>query len=130
MLPSMQQMDDIPSDIKSFLSASVAAAARVAQSLPATGPQAWRATTYRLVLGAILRDWSENGTAELVDEDVQNLTSFVELASATASQPDLPDQDVTFEVILNGLLDDWVENWFGSAEEDEHEDEEEEEDEE
>lgn len=129
MLPSMQQMDDVPSDIKTFLSASVAAAGRVAKSLPPTTPDAWRATTYRLVLGAILRDWSENGTAELVDEDVQNLTSFVELASATASQPDLPDQDVTFEVILNGLLDDWVENWFGSGEEEDREEEEEEDEE-
>lgn len=125
----MQQMDDVPSDIKTFLSASVAAAGRVAKSLPPTTPDAWRATTYRLVLGAILRDWSENGTAELVDEDVQNLTSFVELASATASQPDLPDQDVTFEVILNGLLDDWVENWFGSGEEEDREEEEEEDEE-
>lgn len=119
------QTDGIPNEVRAFLAHSAETAARLSRLLPATAPPAWQSIAYRHVLAAILRDWSENGTAELEEEDIQNLTSFVQLAASTATQPGLPDQDTTFEVILTALLNDWVDNWFEDLEvEDGDEDEE------
>jgi hypothetical protein len=112
------QTDSIPNEVRVFLAQSAETAARLSQLLPAGAPSAWSRIAYRHLLTAILRDWSENGTSELEDEDIQNLTSFVHLAAQTASQP-LPDQEATFEVVLKSLLEDWVDNWFTDAGEEE-----------
>jgi hypothetical protein len=121
------QIDGIPDETRALLGGSVAIANRVSQSLSSASPDAWRRTTYRLVLAAILRDWSENDTDELEEEDVTNLSAFAELAASTARQAGMADHDVTFEVVLKALLDDWVENWGESLGEEEDEDEDEEE---
>ena len=121
------QIDGIPDETRALLAGSVAIANRVSQSLPATSSDAWRQITYRLVLTAILRDWSENDTTELEEEDVTNLSAFAELASSTARQAGMADHDATFEVVLKALLDDWVENWgesLGDEDDDDEDDEE------
>jgi hypothetical protein len=123
----VMQIDRIPDETRALLVGSVAIANRVSQSLPTASPDAWRGSAYRLVLAAILRDWSENDTAELEEEDVTNLSAFVELASSTARQAGMADHDVTFEVVLEALLDDWVENWGESLADEEDEGDEDEE---
>jgi hypothetical protein len=111
------QTEGIPNEVRALLVQSAETAASLARLLPETAPASWGKIAYRDILSAVLHDWSENGTPELEEEDVRNLTSFVHLASDIASRSDLPDQDVTFEVVLKALLDDWVENWLGDVEE-------------
>ena len=106
------QTNGIPNEVRAFLAHSAETAARLSRLLPATAPPSWQNIAYRHILAAILRDWSENGTTDLEEEDIHNLTTFVDLAASTATQPGLPDQETTFDVILKALLNDWVDNWF------------------
>lgn len=117
------QTDGIPDDMKALVQSSVSVAERVARSLGAIRPT-WTPIAYRLVLTAILRDWSDNGTAHLVDEDITNLEALVDVAATTAEQAGSIDKDATFEIVLQGLLVDWVENWSDGAIDDDEEEEE------
>ena len=89
----------------------VALAGRVVDALPAGSPGRWRGPTYRAVLAAIIRDRVENGTGELEDGDVSSLEEFVRAAAAAASAAPQEHRDDAYEVVLQGLLEDWVDNW-------------------
>lgn len=104
------QTDGIPDDMKALIRSSVSVAERVARTV-GTAHTTWTAVAYRLVLEAILRDWSDNATSQLVDEDISNLEALVGVAAETADQAGSIDRDATFEIVLRGLLTDWVENW-------------------
>jgi hypothetical protein len=104
------QTDGIPEDMKTLVRSSVTAAEGVARSL---GPArtTWTPIAYRLVLAAILRDWSDNGTGQLVEEYLANLKALVGVAATTSEEVGTLDRDATFELVLQGLLADWVDNW-------------------
>jgi hypothetical protein len=108
------QTDGIPDDMKALVRSSVSVAERVARTVGGTHAT-WTPVAYRLVLAAILRDWSDNGTSQLVDEDVTNLEALVAEAANAAEEGGSIDRDATFEIVLQGLLVDWVENWSDDA---------------
>lgn len=88
-----------------------ALAGRVVEALPPGSPMAWRAPTYRAVLAAVIHDRVENDTGDLEDGDVASLEDFVRAAAAAAEAAPLEHRDDAYEVVLEGLLMDWVENW-------------------
>jgi hypothetical protein len=88
-----------------------ALAARIVDALPPGSPVAWRAPTYRSVLTAAIRDRIENETGELEDGDVESLSEFVRAAALAAESAPMEHRDIAYEVVLDGLLQDWVENW-------------------
>ena len=89
----------------------VALAGRIVDALPPGSPMAWRGTTYRAVLTAVIRDRIENETGDLEDGDVASLSDFVRAAAAAAAAAPLEHRDDAYEIVLDGLLQDWVENW-------------------
>jgi hypothetical protein len=97
-------------------------AQEVAQAaLPLDAPSSWNPTAHQELIIAILRDWSKNGTEELVEEDVHNLSGFTRIAAgAGISAPD-ELRDATFVAVLRTLLEDWVANWSGGDGDDEDE---------
>lgn len=105
-----------------YLARMVAAAERVANALPSDAPPAWRHTTYRSVLTAVLRDAVENETSSLEAEDTANLSRFVEDAARAARGSAADLRDDTFEIVLGALLEDWVDNWDGPGDGDEDDD--------
>jgi hypothetical protein len=98
-------------DDASYLARMVALADEVTNAIPVGAPMSWRRVTYRAVLSAVLRDAVENETTGLDPEDADNLSRFVNDAAAAASAAGLEHRDDAFEVVLNALLEDWVENW-------------------
>lgn len=92
----------------------------VAQAaLPADAPPVWQPSAHQELIVAILRDWSKNGTEELVDEDVTNLTGFTRIAAGAGMSASFELRDATFVAVLRGLLEDWVANWSGGEDEEE-----------
>jgi len=89
----------------------VALAGRVADAVPPGSPTAWRGPAYRAVLNAVIRDRIENDTGDLEDGDVASLTDFVRAAAASAAAAPMEHRDDAFEIVLDGLLQDWVDNW-------------------
>ena len=89
----------------------VALTTRVTDTLPAGAPAVRRRATYRLVLSAVVHDRVENGTGELEDGDEASLVEFVNEATelAIAAPDDLRDD--AYEIVLEALLKDWVDNW-------------------
>lgn len=101
-------------DDAEYLARLVGLAGQVTESLPADSPSSWRATTYRSVLSAIVRDHIDNGTGNLQDGDVASLSEFVVEAAEAASSAPEQFRDDAYEVVLQALLEDWVDNWDGS----------------
>jgi hypothetical protein len=108
-------------EIADFASA-VALAGRIVDALPAGSPTAWRGATYRSVLTAVIRDRIENETGELEDGDVASLSDFVRAAAEAAAAAPLEHRDDAYEIVLDGLLQDWVENWNESDDDDDEDD--------
>jgi hypothetical protein len=78
------------------------------------------------VLAAVLRDWTENGTATLEPQDTANVHGFVRDAAEAALDAPQEHRDDAFEIVLGALLDDWILNWntdegYGDEEEDDEE---------
>jgi hypothetical protein len=89
----------------------VALAGRIVDTLPADAPPAWRGPTYRAVLTAVIRDRIENETGDLEDGDVSSLSEFVQAAATAATAAPEEHRDDAYEIVLDGLLQDWIENW-------------------
>jgi hypothetical protein len=89
----------------------VALAGRIVDALPADAPAAWRGPTYRAVLTAVIRDRIENETGDLEDGDISSLSEFVRAAATAAAAAPAEHRDDAFEIVLDGLLQDWIENW-------------------
>ncbi len=121
--PSPADQQTWPDDT-GYLGRTVALADQVTSNLPAGSPMAWRRLTYRAVLSAVLRDAVENDTAGLEADDAENLSRFVRDAATAASRASVEHRDDTFEIVLNALLEDWVDNWDPGDEEDDEDDEE------
>jgi hypothetical protein len=116
--PSPADQQTWPDDA-GYLGRIVTLADEVTNSLPADSPMSWRRLAYRAVLTAVLRDAVENDTNGLDPDDADNLTRFIRDAAAAASGATLEHRDDAFEIVLNALLEDWVDNWDGDDEEDE-----------
>lgn len=110
-----------------YLAQVVAAAESATSGLVEGAPTTWRKEAYKILLGGILQDAVDNGTAAPDEQDTDNLRAFVRTASesALAAPPDLRDE--TFTVVLQTLTDDWVVNWNAIPDDLELEDEEEDE---
>jgi len=100
----------------------VGLAGRIVDALPPGSPMAWRGPTYRALLTAVIRDRIENQTGDLEDGDAASLSDFVRAAAEAALAAPTEHRDDAYEIVLNGLLQDWVENWNESDDEDEDED--------
>jgi hypothetical protein len=100
----------------------VAVASRVTDAVPAGSPASWRRVTFRTVLSAIVRDRVDNSTGDLEDGDVSSLSLFVRGAAAAAAQAPAEHRDDAYEVLLQALLEDWVDNWEGTDDEEEEDD--------
>lgn len=95
-------------------------AQQVAQAaLPVEAPVNWNPVAHQELIVAILRDWSKNGTEELVEEDVTNLSGFTRIAAGAGMSAPAELRDATFSAVLRALLEDWVANWSGGDEEEE-----------
>ncbi len=82
-------------------------------ALPIDVPATWKPLTHQELVMAILRDWSKNGTEELVEEDVTNLSGFTRIAAGAGMSAPAELHDATFVAVLRALLEDWVANWSG-----------------
>ncbi|MDR0360002.1 MAG: hypothetical protein LBJ87_11160 [bacterium] len=111
--------DDAWTLLEGRVTQALTTADEVIGTLPAGSPPAWRDIAYKEMIGAVLRDWTANGTKELVDEDTSNLTGFLRVAVSAAGRAKPELTDAAFQVVLRGLLDDWVANWGGDGESDE-----------
>lgn len=94
-----------------YLAQVIAAAAEAASGLAAGAPPEWRKEAYKVILGGILEDAVDNGTAPPDEQDTENLKGFVAVASAAALGAPEDLRDDTFSVVLQTLTDDWVVNW-------------------
>jgi hypothetical protein len=120
----MEQQPSLPDEILQSIESAVKAADLAANSLPSDAPSGWRPVAYRHVLAAILRDRAVNNTeARITEEDAGYLRAMAVMAADTAVRPGTPEPDATFEVVLDGLLEDWIQNWLGDAEAEDDEDE-------
>lgn len=90
-------------------------------ALPLDAPPSWSTTAHQELIIAILRDWSKNGTEELVEEDVNNLSAFTRIAAGAGTSAPAELRDATFVAVLRALLEDWVANWSGGDGEEEDE---------
>jgi hypothetical protein len=106
------------------LATLVEVAGRITDALPAGSTMSWRKITYRGVLAAILRDAVENGTEGLEPDDEANLRRFVRDAASAAEGAPAEHQDDAYELVLQALLIDWVDNWDSSPSDDDEEDDE------
>lgn len=112
-MPSTPPASDDPTWLESsaYLARMLALAGEVTDSLPAGSPMAWRRLTYRAILSAVLHDAVENDTDGLDPQDAANLSRFVREAAAAASTAAPEHRDDAFELVLQALLEDWVDNW-------------------
>lgn len=121
-MPSTSPFDHSAADEAVDLAPLVSIAARVADAVPAGSPPAWRRLTFRTVLAAIARDRVDNSTGDLEDGDVSSLSEFVAGAAAAAERAPLEFRDDAYDILLQALLEDWVDNWEPTDEEDEDDD--------
>ncbi len=91
-------------------------------ALPLDAAPSWNPTAHQELIIAILRDWSKNGTEELVEEDVTNLSAFTRIAAGAGTSAPAELRDSTFVAVLRTLLEDWVANWSGGDGDAEEED--------
>jgi hypothetical protein len=94
-----------------YLAQVIAAAGEAASGLSDGASAGWRREAYKIILGGILQDAVDNGTAPPDEQDIENLRSFVTAASAAALAAPDDLRDDTFSVVLQTLTDDWVVNW-------------------
>lgn len=111
--------DDAWTLLEGRVTQAMTTADEVLNTLPTGSPPAWRDIAYKEMIEAVLRDWTTNGTKELVEEDTSNLTGFLKVAVSAAGRAKPELTDVAFQGVLRGLLDDWVTNWGGDGESDE-----------
>jgi hypothetical protein len=107
----MAEYGNVPEDDVAALQSATRASLKVAGAVPEVAPQEWRATAYELVLDGILQDWVENGTNEITDGDIEDLTDLLRVSTDTALMHEGALRDVTFRVTLKNALADWVKNW-------------------
>ncbi|HEX4212811.1 MAG TPA: hypothetical protein VIA06_05725 [Candidatus Dormibacteraeota bacterium] len=120
----MEQQPTLPEDVQQFIESAIRAADWAANQLPGAAPESWRPIAYRRVLEAILRDRAVNNSeGEITEEDAGYLREMAAAAAQAAANPGTRDPEVTFEVVLQGLLEDWIRNWFGAGDSDDEEDE-------
>ncbi|HXM57247.1 MAG TPA: hypothetical protein VOB72_17740 [Candidatus Dormibacteraeota bacterium] len=93
-------------------------ASRVADAVPSGSPDGWRRVTFRAVLSAVIRDRVENETGNLEDGDVESLSEFVAAAVGGAATAPEAYRDDAYEILLQALLEDWVDNWEGTDDDD------------
>jgi hypothetical protein len=108
--------DDSWSVLEGRVTQALTTADEVVKTLPDSSPPGWRDIAYKEMIGAVLRDWTANGTKELVEEDTSNLTGFLRVAVSAAGRATPELTDAAFQGVLRGLLDDWVANWGGDGE--------------
>jgi hypothetical protein len=101
----------VPKDVPDYVTATVESVRKVARSLPASAPTSWQDVAYRTILAGVLRDHADNGATLLEDQDFHDLRDLMLLAADTAQSTDSGLRDQTFELVLTGLVDDWVKNW-------------------
>jgi hypothetical protein len=101
----------VPAGVPAYVAATVDGVRKIAVSLPADAPSAWQSVAYRVILTGVLRDHADNGAALLDDQDFHDLRDLMRLAADSAEAVDGSLRDQTFEVVLAGLIDDWVQNW-------------------
>ena len=119
----MEQQPTLPEDVQQFIESAIRAADWAANQLPEQTPESWRPIAYRRVLEAILRDRAVNNSeGEITEEDAGYLREMAAAAATAATNPGTRDPEVTFEVILQGLLEDWIRNWFGAGDADDEDD--------
>lgn len=94
-----------------YLAQVIAVAAEAVSALPGDAPPGWRREAYKIILGGILQDAVDNGTAPPDEQDTENLKGFVTAAGAAALSAPHDLRDDTFTVVLQTLTDDWVVNW-------------------
>ena len=94
-----------------YLASVIAAASEASSAVPGDAPPGWRREAYKIILGGILQDAVDNGTAPPDDQDTENLKGFVTAAGAAALAAPIDHRDDTFSVVLQTLTDDWVVNW-------------------
>lgn len=101
----------VPADVPAYLTATIDGVRKAAASMPASAPSGWPAVAYRVILTGVLRDHADNGAALLEDQDFHDLRDLMRLALDSAAAVDTSLRDQTFEIVLTGLIDDWVQNW-------------------
>ena len=94
-----------------YLAQVIAAAAEATSGIPGDAPAGWRREAYKIILGGILQDAVDNGTAPPDEQDTENLKGFVAASAAAALTAAGDLRDDTFSVVLQTLTDDWVVNW-------------------
>lgn len=102
-------------DDPGYLISTLAIADQVTRAVPPGMPLSWRRTTYRAVLSAILHDAVEHSTQALEPDDVENLSRFVRHSATAVAGVGLEYRDDAYEIVLRALLEDWVDNWSLSS---------------
>jgi hypothetical protein len=120
--PTRRSTDRSDANAPIDFSSHVTLVSDVLDALPLGSPPSWRGITYRAVLGAVVRDRVENGTDDLEEGDVTSLSDFVRSAAAAASNAPAEHRDDAFDIVLQGMLADWVDNWNVSDDEGEDDD--------
>ncbi|HEU5327109.1 MAG: hypothetical protein ACTHMJ_11870 [Thermomicrobiales bacterium] len=106
-----ESFGQVPPETPPYLRHTVAAVARIVGALPGLAPSEWNRVAYRLVLAGVLRDWVENGTDALVEQDERDLADLLRVAATVALDADYNRRDDTFAVVAAAMVDDWVQNW-------------------
>jgi hypothetical protein len=101
---------NVPDEDVKIVERATGIAAQVVQSLPSGGPHGWVPTAYEAVLDAILRDWVENGTDDLDDDDADDMAQIVRASAEIALRQEPALQDVTFRTVVKQWMADWVAN--------------------
>jgi glucuronate isomerase len=94
-----------------YLRRTVTSVTRIAGTVPGLAPSEWGKIAYRVVLAGVLRDWVENGTDGLEEQDERDLTDLVRLSATIALDADYSRRDETFATVVAAMIDDWVRNW-------------------
>lgn len=85
---------------------------QVLSVLPSQTSAEIRSATLELLLEVVLRDWRENDNVSgLAREDIDDLRSFVRLATTLAGRGDARTSLPIYQATLRGLLEDWLHNW-------------------
>lgn len=102
----------VPSATVALIRQQARLAVSVAESLPNGAPAELRTFTLRAILDRTLEDWYKNGNFEgLESKDVDDLGSFVDLASSLAGGRFDASGRAIYRAALAALLDDWLVNW-------------------
>ena len=114
----MADYGNVPETDVEALQAATRAALKVAGGVAEVAPAEWRALAYELVLDGILQDWMENGTNDLEEDDIADLSDLLRISVDIALMHEGTLRDVTFRVVLKNAMLDWVRNWNDGDDED------------